>query len=72
MPQNGLQMQYFVPTPLAATTEGRASRNAIRTYAGCIEEENPQLARDLFAWCNGVWDALPLHGQRVEEEEAGA
>jgi len=46
----GLVMKYFVLKPEKDTPYGRASRNAMLTYAADIESENPALARDLRAW----------------------
>jgi len=46
----GLEMKYFVLNPNKNDRYGRASRNAIRTYAIDIETEDPQLANDLVNW----------------------
>ena len=46
----GLEMKYFVLNPNTNDRYGRASRNAIRTYAIDIETEDPQLANDLVNW----------------------
>lgn len=46
----GLMMKYFVLKPNGNDAYARASRMAMRTYAHFIENENPELARDLMDW----------------------
>ncbi len=46
----GLQMKYFVLSPLKNSAYGRASRGALLAYATIIEPENFELAKDLRHW----------------------
>jgi hypothetical protein len=48
----GLKMKYFVLNPTKKDAHGHASRQAMRTYADCIEKENPELAEDLRQWAS--------------------
>lgn len=48
----GLQMKYFVLKPKGDGPYAEASRCAIYAYAQSIENENPELSRDLIEW----WD----------------
>lgn len=46
----GLVMKYFVLKPAGDDVHARASRKAMRAYAGVIVNENPDLARELRDW----------------------
>ncbi len=50
----GLQMKYFVLSPLKDNLYGGASRSALLLYATIIEPENPKLARDLQRWVEKI------------------
>ena len=46
-------MKYFVLKPRSKNYDdpyALASREAMRTYAFCIESENPELAEELHKW----------------------
>lgn len=46
----GLQMKYFVLKPKGNTKYHNASRLAMTAYANAIEDENPELAKELMNW----------------------
>lgn len=47
----GLRMKYFVLSPTSSDDDhAAASREAILTYAACMDGINPQLAHDLRNW----------------------
>lgn len=46
----GLEMKYFVLKPKGKGPYHHASRAAMYAYADAIEEENPELAKDLKQW----------------------
>ena len=46
----GLQMKYFVLKPKGDDPYARASRAAMHHYAKFIEQENPELAKELRDW----------------------
>ena len=49
----GLEMKYFVLKPASKKKDdpyARASAEAMLTYAESIEDDNPDLARDLRRW----------------------
>ena len=50
----GLNMKYFVLNPNKRSEYGRASREAIRTYAIEIHKENPALGDDLLNWIDAL------------------
>ena len=47
-------MKYFVLNPTKNDNYGHASRQALRTYAKEITDENPELAEDLWKWANDI------------------
>ena len=49
---SGLKMKYFVLKPKGDDTFAKASREALRAYAYCIQEENPELSDDLHQWAD--------------------
>jgi len=51
---NGLEMKYFVLSPLKDDVYGMASRLAMETYAKRIVRENEQLHDDIIAWLNRI------------------
>lgn len=51
---DGLVMKYFVVNPNKLGPYGKASREAMYTYARSIEEENPKLSTDLLGWLRGI------------------
>ena len=53
--QIGLQMKYFVLTPLKDNSYGYASRMALYEYAAAIRVINPSLATDLTNWVDN-WE----------------
>jgi len=55
----GLQMKYFVLKPKGETKYHNASRLAMTAYADAIEDENPELAKELRDW---VFDETPQSG----------
>lgn len=48
----GLQMKYFVLKPRGNDEYAKAAREALKTYAGVIALENPELSNDLMEWVN--------------------
>ena len=46
----GLQMKYFMLTPLKKNAYGAASRKALEAYAASIEDMNKELAEDIRKW----------------------
>ncbi len=46
----GLEMKYFVLKPKGDDAYAIASREAMRTYAKAIDDENPVLAQELKMW----------------------
>lgn len=55
----GLQMKYFVLNPLKNDEFGKASREAIKTYAVFIAENNTEFAGELLLWMEEL-ESLPL------------
>lgn len=53
----GLEMKYFVLKPKGDDIYAAASREALRSYARMIKDENSQLAFDLRAWLAREHDA---------------
>ena len=51
---NGLEMKYFVLNPNKQDAYGKASREAIGTYAGEIYDENPKLSAALIRWLEEI------------------
>lgn len=49
---SGLEMKYFVLKPRGNDAYAAASRKALRAYSSQIEEENPELGRQLRGWAN--------------------
>jgi len=47
---DGLILKYFVLKPKGNDIYAVASRRAMEAYAYCIENKNPQLAKDLRKW----------------------
>ena len=49
---SGLKMKYFVLKPRGDFHDpyAKASRAALKAYAKAIEDENPELAHDLYTW----------------------
>jgi hypothetical protein len=47
---SGLLMKYFVLKPKGDDAYAVASREAMRTYAECIQRENPELSSDIALW----------------------
>lgn len=47
---DGLLMKYFVLKPKGNTVHAMASREAMRAYAKCVQEENPFFAEELKTW----------------------
>ncbi len=47
---DGLKMKYFVLNPTKDDAYGKASRDALKTYAKAIREENLGLSHDLELW----------------------
>lgn len=50
---DGLVMKYFILKPKAkdrADVYALASRMAMLAYAGAVQSENPQLAKELVGW----------------------
>lgn len=47
---DGLVMKYFVLKPAGRTPYHDASRMAMLAYAEAIQNENPDLAKDLRVW----------------------
>jgi hypothetical protein len=48
-------IKYFVIDPRSKErndAHAYASREAMRTYAECIKEKNPELAHDLLVWAD--------------------
>jgi hypothetical protein len=48
----GLQMKYFTLKPKGEDVYAKASREAMKTYADVVCEENPKLADELIDWSN--------------------
>lgn len=47
---SGLEMRYFVLKPSGTDAYAAASREAMKAYAECIRNLNPQFSSDLLAW----------------------
>lgn len=45
-------MKYFVLKPKGRDPYAQASREAMCAYATAIEDENPELAKELWAWAH--------------------
>jgi hypothetical protein len=58
--QLGLLMKYFVLNPHKDDPYGVASRAAILTYADCICDANPTLAKHLNDWMNHIEEHLEV------------
>ena len=54
----GLEMKYFILKPRGGSNYAKASRLAMRKYANVIEEENPDLAKELREWADRETFAL--------------
>ncbi len=52
--KNELQMKYFVLKPDGCDAYAKASQEAMRAYADEIEDENPELSKDLIAWVDSI------------------
>lgn len=65
---DGLLMKYFVLKPKGKDVFARASRRAMRAYAGMIAEENETFANELRAWADKEFDAAVADGM-IEELE---
>jgi hypothetical protein len=50
----GLLMKYFVLNPHKMDMYGQASREAMKKYAYCIQEENPELSNALVVWVDRI------------------
>lgn len=55
---NGLTMKYFVLKPRGEDIYAAASRKAMRAYARLIQNENPELARELIEWADAETPSL--------------
>jgi len=55
----GLRLKYFVLKPSGNDAYAKASRAAMRTYSRQIEEENPELSKELMEWAD---DETPILG----------
>lgn len=54
----GVYMKFFVLKPSGQSIYARASREAMRTYAHIVKDENPELCNDLDCWIKsleGLW-----------------
>lgn len=54
----GLKMKYFVLNPNKQDEYGKASREAIKTYASFIAETNVKLSAELFLWIEDLENQL--------------
>ncbi len=59
---SGLEMKYFVLNPNKMDVYGKASREAIRAYADCLEGTNQEFAEDLIAWVRAIEIAEGAYG----------
>lgn len=64
---SGLKMKYFVLKPKGNDIYAEASRTAMRTYARVIEDENPELSRDLREWADTAETQQEIHKAPTEE-----
>lgn len=46
----GLKLKYFVLKPEGTNLHAQACREAMRTYACIIEQENPLFAQEIIEW----------------------
>ena len=53
----GMEMRYFVLKPKGDNVYAQASRVAMQVYADFIRLEDPQMAEDLYAWLDRVYEA---------------
>jgi hypothetical protein len=67
-PEVGLMMKYFVLKPKGKDLQARASRRAMRAYAGLIAQENEQFAYELRTWADREFDAAVADGMLEELE----
>ena len=51
----GLHNKYFVLKPSGTDIYAQASRKAMRAYAAHIQQENPQLCKELRQWADKEW-----------------
>jgi hypothetical protein len=51
-------MKYFVLKPNGNNPYSEASRRAMRAYARYIEEENPDMCKDLRQWADNETPSL--------------
>lgn len=63
----GLMMKYFVLKPNGTDVYAQASRRAMRTYAGLIEEHNEQFAKELREWADSEWEQALADGMDAPE-----
>ena len=52
MNKSGLYMKYFVLKPEGTDIYAYASRMALREYAKCLDEGDPELSRGLKEWAS--------------------
>ena len=50
----GLQLKYFVLSPLKSGPYGFAAREAMMAFAWAIEDEEPDLAKEVRDWVRDI------------------